>query len=147
MKLVANLGEVEAEVMGSIPTAWGEADVFEDGRDRYLSFPSVGVSVMFREGRLDSVFLYGEGVDGFSGYAGEIPFGLTFGDSEEVVVSRLERDPASEGVIRAPPFPKRSGSSWARFRLPTYALHVEFSDASRRAIRLITLMQRDSSEE
>lgn len=121
----------------------GECEEFDDGQDRYVSFKNAGVSVMFRDEQLESLFFYAEGIDGFSGYAGQLPFGITFRDSEKQIVERIERAPSSEGNVRGLPFPQRKESNWIRFTLPTWTLHAEFKDPSRSAARLITVMRRD----
>jgi len=141
MNLVAHLSKTESEARSVLPCFWGDAEVFDDG-DRYVSFSRVGASLLFREGRLDSIFLYRDGVDGFARYEGDIPFGLTFEDSEQVVLSKLSRAAASQGGVAGLPFPKQSESNWILFRLPKYGLHVEFTDSRRTAVRLFTVMQR-----
>lgn len=146
MKLLKFLGAKSAAVQPTLESLYsGECEVFDDGRDRYVSFPKDGVSVMFRDDQLETIFLYTDGLDGFSAYAGEIPFGITLSDSEEKIIAKVERTVASEGTARGLPFPKRRESSWSRFSLPQYALHAEFRDFSRESLRLISLMRRDSA--
>merc|ERR1712232_1155311 len=73
---------------------------------RYLSCKALGLSVRLcpagATGRVDVVFLYNEGVDGFGVYRGPLPAGLHWADTSRDVVARLGEPSDKYGGGRVP---------------------------------------------
>jgi hypothetical protein len=46
---------------------------------------------------LDGFFFYGEGLDGYSGYRGDLPNGVHLGDSEKDIISKMGEPDAKGG--------------------------------------------------
>merc|ERR1711879_912791 len=73
---------------------------------RYLSCKALGLSVRLSpagdNGRVDVVFLYNEGVDGFSAYRGPLPQSLQWADVSRDVVARLGEPSDKYGGGRVP---------------------------------------------
>jgi hypothetical protein len=68
----------------------------------FHSWKSKGISLWFNErNRLQTIFLYAEGADGFRQYRGELPGGLRFADTRGDVEKKLGKpeEVGGEGVI------------------------------------------------
>tara|TARA_B110000971_G_C20006644_1_gene499461 strand:+ start:188 stop:730 length:543 start_codon:yes stop_codon:yes gene_type:complete len=60
----------------------------------YFNHKSVGLSLAYESGVLDAIHLYADGVDGFTGFKGQAPWGVTLCDFEgngEVLLSDRNR--------------------------------------------------------
>lgn len=66
------------------------------GDCEYVNYKSRGVSLCFDKGRCDTVHLYRAGVDGYEGYRGGLPLGITM-DSAAVDVVRVLGEPTGKG--------------------------------------------------
>jgi hypothetical protein len=136
------LGEaIQSDAIQSLIKSFGakpEVDDFEI--QLCYSFPRAGVVLNFVQNHLDSVMLYGEGLDGFSMYSSSLPFGLDFGDSKKAVVGKVGSGPSSAGSLRTP-FPGKPESDWIKFRFEGWDLHVEFKSAQCEMIKMITIMR------
>merc|ERR1740121_11442 len=100
-------GEAAAEAsLGGLAAGVGEGEskAFKDCR--YLFCKAAGLSLRLQpaaSGRVDVVYLYAEGVDGFSAYrAGPLPAGLAWSDTSRSVVTRLGEPSDRFGGNRMP---------------------------------------------
>ncbi|CAK0881551.1 unnamed protein product [Prorocentrum cordatum] len=104
--LAAPGAAVEALLGGLAAGAGGEVEskAFKDCR--YLFCKAAGLSLRLRpaaSGHVDVVYLYAEGVDGFSAYrAGPLPAGLDWSDTSRSVVTRLGEPSDRFGGNRMP---------------------------------------------
>lgn len=120
--------------------AFGEAsDIVEDGLELDYSFSRHGIGLRFENRHLATVFFYSAGLDGFSGFAGQLPLNITFQDNKQTVEQKVGLSIASSGSVRVP-FPGQRESNWVKFRFEKYALHVEFTSSDCESIRLVTAM-------
>jgi hypothetical protein len=67
----------------------------------FYNWKSKGLSLSFVRGKLVYIVLYAKGADGFKQYAGELPLGLAFSDTREMVEANLgpPRTSGGGGVI------------------------------------------------
>ena len=63
--------------------------------EEYVSFKERGLSLLFKEGKLDAIFLYNDGTEGFSGYKGTLPLGLDM-NMKNVQVVKLLGEPSKK---------------------------------------------------
>jgi hypothetical protein len=78
-----------------------EESEFESGKFFFYSWKSKGLSLSFVSGKLEVVFMYAEGADGFKQYQGELPAKLSFTDTRSEVEKKLGKPEVSggDGVI------------------------------------------------
>lgn len=94
----------------------------------YASYPMSGISLVGEpNGVVDTIQLFGVKEEEFSTYTGELPIGLSFGQSKADVHRLLERTPMRSSDGR---FDKLIGKihPWEIFELESFALRVEYSD-------------------
>jgi hypothetical protein len=121
-------------------TQFGEvSDVYDCGDVVYHSYYGRGICFLFGNQKLRSVMFYSDGLEGFSGFSGCLPFGITFQDSKLTVEQKVGVQAVSSGSVRVP-FPGKRESNWIKFRFEKFALHIEFSSSACEAIRLVTVM-------
>ena len=114
----------------------------EAGEGAYHQFMEAGVSLFVDlKERVKTIFLYPEGRDGFTAYAGEIPGGITFADRQPDVTGKLGPASRSGGGGKSALY--GSVPQWARYDRPDHSLHFEFAGADG-AVSLITLMSPDT---
>jgi len=105
-------------------------------KDYFLSSPSEGISIKHTAaGQIEVVFLMGEGKDGYSQFAGELPEGLSFADSPDHV-RKVLGPPGFERQASHRPF---AHGEIVRYNRLGYSLHIQFR-GSGIGIELITLM-------
>lgn len=122
-KLIALLGESKSspaftEVLNDL----GKAGDWDDHKGHaYLNFRESGVSLSYekRTGSFQSIFLYGNGRDGFSEYRGLLPAGLTFHNTREEVHHKLGEP------VRSGPGPEVD-TTWDLFQSGDHTVHFEF---------------------
>lgn len=92
-------------------------------------------------GRITSVQLFADGFQGYNGFRGELPEGVSFRDSRAEVRARLGTPSASGGGGVDPYLgPIRM---WDRFDRDAYAMHVQYSEGEN-SVDLISLMTFDA---
>jgi hypothetical protein len=91
--------------------------------------------------RVKSVFLHSAGYNGYQGYAGTLPKGLTFSDSREAVRARLGKPSDSGGGKFIAFF--GIAPMWDRFDQDSFCLHVQYANGEK-SIELVTIMGPDA---
>jgi hypothetical protein len=108
----------------------------------YYSFKKSGISFLFKKDKLDTIFLYSEGHEGFKQYKGTIPAGVNFSDNRATANKKLGLPSQSGGGGKVPEILKSTIDKipiWDKWRFPRYALHIEYYDDGE--IAMITLSQ------
>lgn len=104
----------------------------------YLSAESEGIQIQHSEsGRVQVIFLYGEGESGFSQYRGPLIAGLTFNSSSSEIRKAL-----GEPKFYAPPQTVPGLGSYGeslRYNFPEYSVHFQMKDNGR-GLALVTVM-------
>ncbi len=102
----------------------------------YYEDKSFGIAVMVEDGLVESVFLFAEGREEFSGYPLALPSGLAFGmDRDEV--RGLVGVPTTSRPPNLPNPPEATGG-WDAFVEQDLKLHVTYHAVSKR-LDLVTL--------
>jgi hypothetical protein len=103
----------------------------------YVSFPDLGISLVLPDDEVVSaVHLYSDQHDGFSGYAGELPNGLSFGMTKDEVRATFG-DPDQSGPARDI-HPFGMSPAWDSFVSDGRRIHVEYQ-LEGSGIRLVTI--------
>ena len=102
-----------------------EQSSFAEGT-RYLSAKAEGFELHIEAGSIGTVFLHGEGHQGFVAYPDPQFAGIAFGDSSERALELL--GPADA-----------QGEGWLKWYRPTWSLHLEFDSGGLRMITLMTV--------
>lgn len=111
-------------------------------KDHYLSSPADGISLKHTaSGQVTTVFLMGEGKDGYAQFADALPEGLSFTHSP-TEVRRALGTPSFERAAARRPF---AHGELLRFDRPGYVLHIQFRESGT-GIDLLTLMPRSHAE-
>ncbi|PRP92958.1 hypothetical protein ENSA5_46260 [Enhygromyxa salina] len=105
-----------------------EESLFADGA-RYLGSKARGVELLIERGRISTVFLHGQGHQGYTDYAGAMPGGVAFGDSPDRARALLGE-------------PDAQGARWDKWYRPTWSVHLEYGDSG--GVILVTLMTAES---
>jgi hypothetical protein len=85
------------------------------------------------------VFLYANGYEeGVSGFMGDLPEGVSFSDSRQVIHDRLGEPTASGGGSVIQFFGKTP--AWDRFDRTEYSLHIQYA-ADQASTELVTIMR------
>lgn len=102
----------------------------------YYEDKSFGIAVMMEDGLVESVFLFAEGREDFSGYPLTLPSGLAFGMDGDDVRELLGAPTTS----RPPdlPNPPEAKGGWDAFVEQDLKLHVTYHPVSKR-LDLVTL--------
>jgi hypothetical protein len=117
---------------GSFP----DPEVIED--DVYWQFYDAGVALLTgRDHVIQTVFLYAAGHEGYSGYRGELPLGLTL-DLGPGSAAALLGEPAFSAPARQIKYLGHKGPM-ERYDLPSFSVHLEFAQASGRLL-VVSLM-------
>jgi hypothetical protein len=91
----------------------------------YLNFEERGLSLATDEtSRIESIFLYAEGRDGYRQYRGNMPHGLAF-DVDREASRRMLGQPSDTGGGEAVPL-YGTAAPWDLYSYPTYSIHIEF---------------------
>ncbi len=103
---------------------------------RSLSSKQDGYEVSHRKGRIETVFLYVAGQDGYCSFRGELTAGLSVSDSRAAVKRRL-----------GPPTRSGAGDAeglwpWDRYDSDALCLHIAYGEAGV-GLRMLTLMAPD----
>lgn len=101
----------------------------------YWSWPAHGVSARIEGSRVKTIYLYAEGVEGFTEFQGELPRGLTFDSDHEQALQHLGH-PSAQGAYGPPGQPE---APWLRYDSAEHNLHVGF-EAEGRAVRIVSLI-------
>jgi hypothetical protein len=102
-----------------------KTDLIEDRF--YRELPASGIAfIARRDGMVRSIQLYADGRDGYRGFAGVLPDGISVSDNRSAVLSRLGQPGAFGGGTVIPPFGK--APRWDRFDRRSDSLHVEYTD-------------------
>jgi hypothetical protein len=114
----------------------GDKTVLPSDDRHYLEFMEAGVALQFdsESSILETILLYTEGHDEYSGYQGELPNGIDFGHSRNEVRKRLGKPEKSGAADKRDQTP-----AWDRYNFGTYGLHVQYSE-DEQSIDLLTLM-------
>ena len=103
----------------------------------YFNFREHGLSLATDESlRIDTIFLYAEGRDGYRQYSGQLPHGLRFDFDQQASRSVLGQPGASGGGDEIPVY--GVAAPWDTYNHPTHSVHVEFGERGGR-ISLVTL--------
>jgi hypothetical protein len=121
------------EILGQAPEASvvqrfiGGAALEESNFDasRYLSAKAEGFELLIEGGVIGTVFLHGEGDEGFGEYAGPMPEGVEFALTREQVIERLGP-------------PDHQGDMWDKWYAPAWSLHVEYYGGGMNMVTLMT---------
>jgi hypothetical protein len=117
-----------------------EQPVTEKIEDRfYMKMPASGLAfVASLERRVMAIQLHAEGYQQYTGFAGDLPEGVSFSNSRGSLQNRLGKPFASGGGNVIQFFGK--ALAWDRFDRSDYSLHVQYGD-NLAAINLVTLMR------
>jgi hypothetical protein len=141
---VSLLDQEWSRVAGSpLITSLGESAVEQTIADRvYIEFPRSGLSfVSMLDRRITTIQFYGESRDGYRQFSKDMPFGLHFRCSREIVHRILGRTDESGGgdfIQYLGVTPK-----WDRYDKSVYRLHLQYSDECD-SITLLSLMSATS---
>lgn len=118
----------------------GQYETSTYGASVYFSFKKEGVSFLFEDEVLGTVFLYSEGHEHFSQFQGRLPRGLSFSDHLEQVRERMGKPSRSGGgggqtTILGPV------ADWDKWYFPTWSLHVQYDRDGR--VQMVTLMSQE----
>lgn len=121
----------------------GEQPTTELIEDRfYMEFRESGVLIdADLEGDSRSIFFFAEGHQGYKGFAGCLPDGVTFSDSRSDVRNRLGTPTASGEGGSVPVF--GTTPAWDRFDKDAYSLHLQYADDFQ-SVTQVTVMRPDS---
>jgi hypothetical protein len=106
-------------VRGLLAAFDDERELYPSGSMVYWSYKRRGLSILWKDGRLTTIFLYAQGADGFDAWPGDLPSGLTLRDTRADVEARLGKPAKTggEGVI----------DFWADYR---DGIHVTYASKS-----------------
>jgi hypothetical protein len=111
--------------------------------DRFhMEVPASGIAfIADLDGRVTTIQFHAEGHQGYKGFVGELPEGISFADDRQTIHSRLGRPSASGGgtVIHF----LGKVPMWDRFDTPSHSLHVQYV-AGEGAVNLVSLMRPDA---
>ena len=111
--------------------------------DRFhLQIPNhgIGLDADF-DGCVSTIFFYGGEVDEYSQFAGDLPEGVSFSDSQCSVHQRLGQPSAHGGGNMVQFF--GNAPKWDRYDRQGFSLHIQYADGER-SISLISLIRPDS---
>ena len=107
------------------------------GGKTYIEVHHAGVSfVLPTGGTVSSIQLHSDGHEGYAGFRGEIPYGLSFDMRRDAVRSVLGK-PTESGENQSIAF-LGNKNAWDRFLARGYSIHVEYNE-DKTAIQLISL--------
>jgi hypothetical protein len=116
--------------------AFPDPEVIED--DVYWQFYGSGVALLTdRDHVIQTVFLYATGHEGYSGYRGPLPLGLSH-DLGPGAAAALLGEPAFSAPARQIQYLGHKGPM-ERYDLPTFSVHLEFAQASGKLL-VVSLM-------
>jgi hypothetical protein len=137
----------DSQLFGYLGQLWSDVDIYPSifgsakpkiaGESKYLNAPDAGISfALTKKLKVESIFLYAEGIENFSQYDDALPGGLSFAQSRKKVRKALG-DPVFSGEVGGIGL-MAIDFSFDRFESETHYLRVTYveNDAS---IRLITL--------
>ena len=102
----------------------------------YWEAPTRGIAFSLEQGRIDTVFLFGNGKDGFDDFCGALIPGLSFGSTKEQIRDAIG-DPMDTGEALELGEAIRHGG-WDAYVLGTKRLHLTYAADTMR-LTLITL--------
>jgi hypothetical protein len=128
-----------AEVLAAYPNLRSFAEDLGPGEEpvRYLANEADGLRLKLAgDGTILTIFLMGEGKDGYTQFRGELPGGLTFGSTR---VDALRTFGAPAYFRAAGKLGSFQVGELMRFDRPTHSLHLQFR-ADGAGIELVTVM-------
>jgi hypothetical protein len=143
---------------GEVRSFFGQPAMSSIARTDYygsLEFRSDGVDVVFKESpwvvpatqfvdpkvlHVSAFHLHREGHEGYAGYSGQLPNGITFGDSELELIRKMGQ-PVVTGGGGIVPVLKRPIPRWLRYSIGDMSLHFQL-DANG-GVELVTLSTLD----
>lgn len=93
------------------------------------------------DGRVSTVFFYSGGANDYRQFAGALPEGIGFGDSQSSVHQRLGQPSVNGGGKVIQFFGK--APKWDRYDREGFSLHIQYVD-NESSISLVSLMRPDS---
>jgi hypothetical protein len=110
-----------------------------EGERRYFTFAEHGLDIVFDKGVATGCHLFVVAEEeSVRPYVGQLPHGLSFSDSRDVIMAKLGQ-PAKSHRGREDPRPSVHIKPWVKYNYPTHALHLQFTqDGSQ--IELVTLL-------
>lgn len=130
-----------ADICRQMFTLLGEPAIDEFGGLRAFDYPSKGTLVYVNEqDDVVTIFLYPDGVDGYTESIFVLPKSLRFDQSRQQVREFLGA-PSQSGR-------NNKGRDWDKFEFPNYALHAEYSEKNGmlRQVTIMTSLSRMLSE-
>ena len=108
----------------------------------YMEMPESGLGFIAPlDGTVMTIQLYAEGLDGYKGFVGPLPEGISFPNSRSDVRNKLGQPCDSGGGAATQFFGK--APTWDLYDRDSYSLHIQYADGDE-TINLITLMRPDS---
>jgi hypothetical protein len=115
-----------AEVLAPYPNLRVDVEDLGPGAEpvRYLTSEADGLLIkLSHDGIIRTIFLMGEGKDGFAQFRGELPGGVTFAATRPDVLRRFGPPAYFRNGGKVGPF---EVGDLLRFDLPTYSVHFQF---------------------
>jgi hypothetical protein len=111
----------------------------------YMEMRNSGLSFIAPlDGIVTTIMFYSDGYEGYKGFTGALPDGVSFSDSRNEV-SRKLGEPSNSGGNDLIPYLGKA-SAWDRYDRDAYALHFTYANGER-SILLVTLMRPDAVPE
>jgi hypothetical protein len=126
---------VVAEFLLNRPAGTGKRRQGRSG-NRSLSSKEHGYEVVHRKGRIETVFLYLCGRDGYAPFRGALTAGLSVDDARKDVKRKLGQPTRSGAGDEAGRWP------WDRYDSDALCLHVAYGESGA-GLRMLTLMAPD----
>jgi hypothetical protein len=103
----------------------------------YVEMPEAGLSlVLLEDMMIDTVHLYSDGYDSYSGYAQQLPEGIDFNMSRDQVRSKIGIPSMHSEGIKVPILGEKP--AWDLFLRSKYKLHVEYAP-NKLSVQLVTV--------
>jgi hypothetical protein len=106
----------------------------------YYCFRKNGIEILFRNNRVDKIFLHSEGYDGYKQYEGAIPYNINFSYDRSKTHKKLGHPSQSGGERKLPDILKDIRGKipiWDKWVFARYTLCIQYYDDGK--IALITL--------
>jgi hypothetical protein len=106
----------------------------------YYCFRKNGIEILFKNNRVDKIFLHSEGYDGYKQYEGAIPYGINFSYDKSKTHKKLGPPSKSGGERKLPDILKDIRGKiprWDKWVFARYTLCIQYYDDGQ--IAMITL--------